>query len=184
MTKENNEELNQEVTDSKQDVETVEEGTENEELVEVDELAETKVALDEMEDRYLRLQAELANMRKRSQKEREDAAKYRSQSLATELLPVIDNLERAMATEIDDAQAEGLKKGLEMVMTTFRTALKNEGIEEINPLDEAFDPNFHQAVQTQPLEDGQESDTIVAVLQKGYVLKDRVLRPAMVIVAQ
>ncbi|MGX7417760.1 nucleotide exchange factor GrpE [Carnobacterium gallinarum] len=181
MTKENN---NEEVVEELQNETDSQEILENEELVEVDELAETKVALDEMEDRYLRLQAELANMRKRGQKEREDAAKYRSQSLATELLPVIDNLERAMATDIDDAQAEGLKKGLEMVMTTFRTALKNEGIEEINPVNEAFDPNYHQAVQTQPVEEGQASDTIVTVLQKGYVLKDRVLRPAMVIVAQ
>lgn len=89
-----------------------------------------------------------------------------------------------MASQVSDEESEGLKKGLEMVMTTFRTALKNEGIEEINPVNEAFDPNFHQAVQTQPVEEGQESDTVVTVLQKGYVLKDRVLRPRMVIVAQ
>lgn len=75
-----------------------------EEEVQVDELTEAKTALSEMEDRYLRLQAELANMRKRNQKEKEDAAKYRSQSLATELLPVIDNLERALAIEVTDEQ--------------------------------------------------------------------------------
>lgn len=71
-----------------------------------------------------------------------------------------------------------------MVMNTFRTALKSEGIEEINPVGESFDPNFHQAVQTVPAEDGQATDTVVNVLQKGYILKDRVLRPAMVIVSQ
>ena len=150
----------------------------------VDELTEAKAAFSDMEDRYLRIQAEMANMRKRNQKEREDAAKYRSQDIAKELLPVIDNLERAMAIEVSDEQGESLKKGLEMVMNTFRTALKSEGIEEINPVGESFDPNFHQAVQTVPAEDGQAADTVVNVLQKGYILKDRVLRPAMVIVSQ
>lgn len=150
----------------------------------VDELTEAKAAFSDMEDRYLRIQAEMANMRKRNQKEREDAAKYRSQDIAKELLPVIDNLERAMAIEVSDEQGESLKKGLEMVMNTFRTALKSEGIEEINPVGESFDPNFHQAVQTVPAEDGQGADTVVNVLQKGYILKDRVLRPAMVIVSQ
>ncbi|MCO6017903.1 nucleotide exchange factor GrpE [Carnobacterium divergens] len=150
----------------------------------VDELTEAKAAFSDMEDRYLRIQAEMANMRKRNQKEREDAAKYRSQDIAKELLPVIDNLERAMAIEVSDEQGESLKKGLEMVMNTFRTALKSEGIEEINPVGESFDPNFHQAVQTVPTEDGQAADTVVNVLQKGYILKDRVLRPAMVIVSQ
>jgi len=183
VAKEEKQDLNEELKNKTEEVEESTD-TEVEELIEVDELTETKVALDEMEDRYLRLQAELANIRKRNQKEREDAAKYRAQNLATELLPVIDNLERAMASQVSDEESEGLKKGLEMVMTTFRTALKNEGIEEINPVNEAFDPNFHQAVQTQPVEEGQESDTVVTVLQKGYVLKDRVLRPAMVIVAQ
>lgn len=150
----------------------------------MDELTEAKAAFSDMEDRYLRIQAEMANMRKRNQKEREDAAKYRSQDIAKELLPVIDNLERAMAIEVSDEQGESLKKGLEMVMNTFRTALKSEGIEEINPVGESFDPNFHQAVQTVPAEDGQATDTVVNVLQKGYILKDRVLRPAMVIVSQ
>lgn len=154
------------------------------ETASVDELTEAKAAFSDMEDRYLRIQAEMANMRKRNQKEREDAAKYRSQDIAKELLPVIDNLERAMAIEVSDEQGESLKKGLEMVMNTFRTALKSEGIEEINPVGESFDPNFHQAVQTVPAEDGQATDTVVNVLQKGYILKDRVLRPAMVIVSQ
>ncbi|KRN54197.1 nucleotide exchange factor GrpE [Carnobacterium divergens] len=167
------------------EVTSVEEPEKDEqETAPVDELTEAKAAFSDMEDRYLRIQAEMANMRKRNQKEREDAAKYRSQDIAKELLPVIDNLERAMAIEVSDEQGESLKKGLEMVMNTFRTALKSEGIEEINPVGESFDPNFHQAVQTVPAEDGQATDTVVNVLQKGYILKDRVLRPAMVIVSQ
>ena len=97
----------------------------------VDELTEAKAAFSDMEDRYLRIQAEMANMRKRNQKEREDAAKYRSQDIAKELLPVIDNLERAMAIEVSDEQGESLKKGLEMVMNTFRTALKSHACIDI-----------------------------------------------------
>lgn len=153
-------------------------------IEELDELEKIKKDLDEKEDQYLRLQAELANIRKRNQKEKEDTAKYRSQSLATELLPVIDNLERALAIEVTDDQGISLKKGLEMVMDSFKVALENEGIQVIDPLNQPFDPNYHQAIQTAPLEDGQEADTVVNVFQKGYSLKDRVLRPAMVIVAQ
>lgn len=151
---------------------------------EVDELAEAKAALEEMENKYLRVQAEMANIQKRNAKEREDAAKYRAQSLATELLPVIDNLERALAIEVADEQGKSLKKGIEMVMDTFNAVLKSEGIEVIDPLNEPFDPNFHQAIQTVPVEEGQTSETVVQVFQKGYDLKGRVLRPAMVIVAQ
>ncbi|EDP67696.1 heat shock protein GrpE [Carnobacterium sp. AT7] len=151
---------------------------------EVDELAEAKAALEEMENKYLRVQAEMANIQKRNAKERQDAAKFRAQSLATELLPVIDNLERALAIEVADEHGKNLKKGIEMVMETFNAALKSEGIDVIDPLNEPFDPNYHQAVQTVPVEDGQTSETVVQVLQKGYDLKGRVLRPAMVIVAQ
>ncbi|MGB3160148.1 nucleotide exchange factor GrpE [Carnobacterium sp.] len=184
---ENQEETNKNTSeDSPETVEEIqsEESDIIEEIEEIDELEKMKNDLDEKEDQYLRLQAELANMRKRNQKEKEDTAKYRSQSLATELLPVIDNLERALAIEVTDAQGESLKKGLEMVMESVKVALKNEGIEVIDPLNQPFDPNYHQAIQTAPLEEGQEADTVVNVFQKGYSLKDRVLRPAMVIVAQ
>ena len=166
--------------------ELVEETTESVEVEqpEVDELAKVKADLEEMENKYLRVQAEMANIQKRNAKEREDAAKFRAQSLATELLPVIDNLERALAIEVTDEQGKSLKKGIEMVMETFNAALKNEGIKVIDPLNEPFDPNFHQAIQTVPVEEGQASETVVQVFQKGYDLKGRVLRPALVIVAQ
>jgi molecular chaperone GrpE len=182
MSKEKKDKKVDEITES---VETVEEVEFQEDVnEEVDELEKIKNELSEKEDQYLRLQAELANIRKRNQKENEDNAKYRSQSLATELLPVVDNLERAMAIEVSDDQGKSLKKGLEMVMESFKVALENEGIQVIDPLNQPFDPNYHQAIQTTPLEDGQEADTVVNVFQKGYSLKDRVIRPAMVIVAQ
>ena len=85
---------------------------------------------------------------------------------------------------MSEETGESLKKGIEMVYESFIVALKNAGIEEIKALGETFDPNVHQAVQTVPLEEGQQADEVVTVLQKGYQLHDRVLRPSMVIVAQ
>lgn len=157
---------------------------ENTEVVEPTEVEQLEKQLDELQDRYLRVQAELANIQKRNLKERQDAAKYRSQNLATELLPVIDNIERALEIEVEDEKAVNFKKGVEMVYNLMIEALKNEKIEAINPINEVFDPNFHMSIQVQDAEEGQEPDTVINVVQKGYKLEDRILRPAMVIVAQ
>lgn len=138
----------------------------------------------ELEERVLRLQAEIANIQRRNTKERQDAAKYRSQSLATTLLDALDNLYRALDTEVKSDDAIALHKGLEMVLEQFSRAFEEENIKAIDPMGEPFDPNFHQAVSMIPGEEGQESQTIVQVLQKGYVLNDRVIRPAMVIVSE
>ncbi len=97
---------------------------------------------------------------------------------------MIDNLERAIASPSESEEAQNLKKGVEMVYEGFLYALKEEGIEEIDALNQPFDPTLHHAVQTVPVEEGQEADRVVQVYQKGYKLKDRVLRPAMVIVSQ
>ncbi|WP_289014477.1 nucleotide exchange factor GrpE [uncultured Granulicatella sp.] len=140
--------------------------------------------VERLNDQVYRLSAEISNIQKRNAKERQDAAKYRSQSLAQNLLNVIDNLERAIASPSESEDAKNLKKGIEMVYESFLYALKEEGIEEIDALDQPFDPTLHHAVQTVPVEDGQEADKVVQVFQKGYKLKDRVLRPAMVIVSQ
>lgn len=161
---------------------TVVEGQET--VTEANEVETLKATLSETEDRLLRLQAELANIQKRNAKERQDAAKFRSQSLAQELLPVMDSLERALAIEVEDEKSLNLKKGLEMVMNLFTDAFAKEGITSIDPIGEPFDPNFHQSIQVLPAAEGQAPDTVVAVFQKGYALKDRVLRPAMVVVSQ
>ncbi|GCF92768.1 protein GrpE [Enterococcus florum] len=177
--KEKNEATNEEVepTETTEDIaeETVEELT-------PEELLQAKV--EELEDQFLRARAEIANITNRNRNEREQLQKYRSQDLAKKLFPAMDNLERAMATEVSNEQGASLKKGVEMVLESLRHALKEEGIEEIKASGEAFDPNLHQAVQTIPAGDDVAADTIVEVLQKGYKLHDRVLRPAMVIVAQ
>jgi len=148
------------------------------------EVATLKSEISEMEDKFLRARAEIANMSNRFKNERELLLRYRSQDLGKKILPALDNLERAMAIEVTDEHGESLKKGIAMVFESLNTALKEEGIEEIPAKGETFDPTLHQAVQTVPATEDVAADTIVEVLQKGYKLQDRVLRPSMVIVAQ
>ena len=181
------EELNTQETDSlsnEEVKETVEKEAEVEAAIEETEIDLLKQKNAELEDQNLRLQAEIVNMRNRNQKDREQAAKYRSQDLAKELLPAIDNLERALEADVKDSQGEALKKGVEMVLNNLKQALKAHGIEEIEALGKEFDPTVHQAVQTVPVEEGGEANVVVQEFQKGYKLHDRVLRPAMVVVAQ
>lgn len=177
MKKEEQEEL-----DEQKEVETMEESEVSE--IEVEEEADLKAQFNEMEDKFLRARAEIANMSNRFKNERELLVRYRSQDLGKKLLPAMDNLERAMAIEINDDQGAGLKKGISMVIESLSIALKEEGIEEIPAMGEIFDPNLHQAVQTIPAGEDVPAETIVEVLQKGYKLHDRVLRASMVIVAQ
>ncbi len=147
-------------------------------------IADLQKQLDETNDKYLRAIAENRNMNERFKKERQQLLKYDGQKLAKDILPIVDNLERALATEVSDENGAQLKKGIQMVYDNLNKALKDHDIVEIKAAGQKFDPNFHQAVQTAPAEAGQDSDMVVAVLQKGYQLKDRVLRPAMVIVSQ
>ena len=136
--------------------------------------------LDEMTDRYLRLQAEMANIRRRQERERQDLLRYSSQSLAKELVPVLDNLERALTIEADTEAGKNLKKGIEMVHKSFLQAFEKEGIEVIDPLGKPFDPNFHEAYTQVPANEGQESNEVAQVFEKGYKLHERVLRAAKV----
>lgn len=172
------EEVKEEIQNEAQETETTEED------VVVTEAEKLTAELSEMEDKFLRARAEIANMSNRFKNERELLVRYRSQDLGKKLLPAIDNLERAMAIEVNDEQGESLKKGISMVHESLVQALKDEGIEEIPSLNEAFDPNLHQAVQTVPASEEAPADTIVEVLQKGYKLHDRVLRASMVVVTQ
>ena len=153
----------------------------SDELSELEKVTAEKAAL---EDQYLRAQAEIANITKRNRSEREMLQKYRSQDLAKKLLSSIDNLERALATEVTDDQGASLKKGVEMVLESLLNALKEEGIEVVLVNSNPATINVHHGVQTVPASEELPADTIVEVFQKGYKLHDRVLRPAMVIVAQ
>lgn len=158
--------------------------TEEEVEIEVDEVAELQEKIEELEDQSLRLQAEIQNMRRRNQKDREQSARYRSQDLAKEILPAMDNLERALAIEVTDEAGKSLKQGIEMVLASFERALTATNVEEIEAEGKPFDPNFHEALAQVPAEEGQESGIVTEVYEKGYKLHDRVLRAAKVIVTE
>lgn len=148
------------------------------------EIADLKDKNKELEDKYLRSEAEIQNMQNRYSKERAQLIKYESQSLAKDILPAVDNLERALSVEADDDVSKQLKKGVKMTLDSLTKALKDHGIVEIEAEGVKFDPTLHQAVQTVVAENDDQKDHVVQVLQKGYQYKDRTLRPAMVVVAQ
>ena len=133
--------------------------------------------LQEKKDRLLRLQADFDNFRRRSAKEREEISAVVTQNFCKDMLPLLDNFERAMAAETKDVEA--FQKVVEMIFTQFQEILKKNGLEHIEAIGQKFDPNFHQAVMR--VEDpDKEDDTVAQELQKGYMVKGRVIRPSMV----
>ncbi|RFU65765.1 nucleotide exchange factor GrpE [Peribacillus glennii] len=142
-------------------------------------IAELEAKVEEMENRYLRLQADFDNTRRRARLDLEAARKYRAQDLASDLLQALDNFERAIKIEADNEQTKSLLHGMDMVYKGLLDALKKEGIEPIEAIGKEFDPHMHQAVM-QVQDENFESNVVVEEFQKGYMLKDRVLRPAMV----
>ncbi|GIN55835.1 nucleotide exchange factor GrpE [Lederbergia ruris] len=146
-------------------------------------IKELEAKLEEAENRYLRLYADFENFRRRARQELEASEKYKSQTLITELLPAIDNFERALAIEPENEQSKALLNGVEMVYRSIIDALKKAGAEQIDAVGKQFDPNYHQAVM-QTSEEQFEPNEIVEEFQKGYILKDRVIRPSMVKVNQ
>lgn len=156
------------------DVETIEVKLQNE----IDEL---KSEVDRLKNAYAKAYADTENVKKRLQNEADTNKKYRIQSFAKEILPAIDNLERAMAAS-DDSESQ-LKNGVEMIYNQLIKSLKDEGVEEIDCLNKKFDPNFEQSIMVEKKE-GVEPGVVIEVLQKGYMLKDRVLRAAMVKISE
>ena len=138
----------------------------------------------QLEDKYLRSEAEIQNAQNRYAKERAQLIKYESQSLAKDILPAMDNLERALSVEADDDASRQLKKGVQMTLDALVKSMQDHGIVEIEADGAKFDPTLHQAVQTVAAENDDQKDCVIQVLQKGYQYKDRTLRPAMVVVAQ
>lgn len=135
------------------------------------------------EEKYLRLYAEFENYKRRIQKENQINATYKAQGVLTDILPSIDNIERALQIEGDDESFKSLQKGVQMVHESILRALKDNGLEEILAEGKEFDPNLHQAV-VQDDNPNFKSGEVTQELQKGYKLKDRVLRPSMVKVNQ
>ena len=132
---------------------------------------------------YFKAYADADNMKKRLQAEADNVRKYRIQSFASEVLPVLDSLERALDVKVDDQNLKNYVKGFEMIYTQLKSVLEKEGVCEIEALDKPFDPNFHNALMQEKRE-GVESGIVIEVLQKGYMLKDRVLRATLVKVSE
>jgi molecular chaperone GrpE len=147
--------------------------------------AEGAAELAELKDRYLRLGADFDNFRRRSLKERQDLHNYANENLVKELLPIVDNLERAVEhgrKEEQRGDSDNLLQGVELTYRSLLQLLTRQGVVEIQALGEPFNPQSHEAVRRVPTGD-KPPGTVVEVYQKGYMLKDRMLRPAMVAVS-
>lgn len=132
-------------------------------------------------EQYLRAKADMDNLRRRNAKDVENAHKYGIDKFVSELLPVLDSMALGLAAE--DASAESLREGMELTMNMLDKMMEKLGIEEIDPLNEKFDAEKHQAMTMQPNAD-VEPNTVIAVMQKGYSLNERLIRPAMVMVSK
>ncbi len=163
----------QEVDEASEDAEQTEKSS-----LEI-ELEELQSKADETWDKYVRLQAEMGNMRRRHEKQVDDAHKFAVKNFAESLLPVADSLEMGMAAEGD---VEKIREGMDLTLKVLLDAMKKHHIEVVNPLGEEFNPDLHQAVSMQP---GDCKDNeIITVMQKGYTLNGRLIRPAMVVVCK
>ncbi len=173
----------EEVVETEETVETevVEEVEKTEVELLNDRISELEVMNARLKNEYAKAYADTENIQKRLKNEFETSKKYRIQGFALDILPALDNLERAM----NDPKVENdsFKKGIEMIHGQIIHALNKEGVEEIVALDQEFDPNFHQALMMET-KDGVKPNTVIEVLQKGYKIKDRILRAAMVKVSE
>jgi molecular chaperone GrpE len=142
-------------------------------------LAEAQAKIADLQESFLRAKAETENVRRRAQEDVTKAHKFAIESFAEHLLPVLDSLEAALADSSGDLAK--VREGVELTLRQLTGALEKGRVAAINPVGEKFDPHRHQAISMVPAE--QEANTVVSVLQKGYVIADRVLRPALVTVA-
>jgi molecular chaperone GrpE len=140
---------------------------------------------EESHDRFLRVMAEFENYKKRMEREMNDYRKYANESIIKDILPIVDNLERALeSTDEDNEKASGaMREGVEMTLKGLLSSLEKFGVVPFESLDKPFDPNFHHAVM-QEESGGHSENTVVQELQKGYLIGDRLLRPAMVTVSK
>ena len=169
---------NAEETETAEEVKEAEETTSGEAP---EEKGEADKKLEELNAKYMRLMADFQNQKKRFEKERADIYQFANEDLVKGLLEVIDNFERALEASKDDDSK--FKEGMEMIFKQLMGALEKAGVSEIKALGEEFDPNFHNAVMMEET-DEFESNKVSGVMQKGYTLNSRVIRPSMVKVAQ
>ena len=147
------------------------------------ELKERVAEVEALNDRLLRLHAEFENYKKRMARERSEFVKFANEALILEFLPVLDSLERALATARSAAEAQAVAEGLEIILRLFQTTLEKVGVKVIEALDREFDPNLHQAVAQVESPDGRDN-IVMEEVRKGYLLEGRLLRPSMVKVSK
>ena len=147
-----------------------------------EEIGKLKAEIEEWKNSFLRKQADFQNFTKRKEKEVEELKKFSSEKIITQFLGSLDNLERAIESSIESKDFDSLLKGIEMIVRNLKDIMSAEGVEEIKT-EGVYDPVYHHAVGVEANEDFKE-DEIVKVLQKGYMMKGKVIRPAMVIVCK
>lgn len=178
---ENVEEILEEVVEDTENVSSDQESSEKVvEPTQEDEVTALKAEVEKLKNEYIKVFADTENLKKRLQREHEQSTKYRIQSFALNILPTIDNLERALQQKTDD---EAYREGVVMIYDQLMASLKAEGVEAIEALNKPFDPNIHQAMMMESVE-GVEPNTVVEEYQKGYMLKDRILRASLVKVSE
>jgi len=147
----------------------------------LEQLKQAEQKAEENWELLLRTKAEMENLRKRTEKDLENAHKYGMEKFVSEMLPVKDSMELGLAAQ--DVTVESLHEGMKLTMNMLNTAFEKLGVKEINPENEPFNPELHQAMTMQATAD-VEPDTVIAVMQKGYQLNERLVRPAMVVVSK
>ncbi len=146
------------------------------------ELEEMANKLIEMNDKYLRLSAEFDNYRKRTLKEKMDLTKMGGENVLMKVLPVVDNLERAIQSIRETSEIDAVKQGIELIYSNFREFLKQNGVQEIECLNQDFNSDIHEALTKIPAPDPEQKGKVVDIIEKGYYLHDRVMRYARVVV--
>ena len=146
-------------------------------------LTDTREEAEKNYDLYTRTYAEMENIKKRGIKEREELAKYANESIIKEILPVIDNLDKAISHAQNDENSSVLVEGLELTRDGLVKALEKAGLKEVEALEKPFDPNFHESV-SQQIDDTVAPGHVIMELQKGYLLNGRLMRPSMVVISQ
>jgi len=146
-------------------------------------LTDTREEAEKNYDLYTRTYAEMENIKKRGIKEREELAKYANESIIKEILPVIDNLDKAISHAQNDENSSALVEGLELTRDGLAKALQKAGLKEVEALGKPFDPNFHESV-SQQIDDTVAPGHVIMELQKGYLLNGRLMRPSMVVISQ
>lgn len=147
-------------------------------------VTELEVELEEAKNQVLRAAAEVQNMRRRAEQDIEKAHKFALEKFASDLLPVLDSLERGIEVSVGDHESvAAIREGMELTLKVFKDTLKRFNIEEVNPEGEPFNPDTQQAMAMEPSEN-VEPNTVLKVFQKGYLINGRLLRPAMVVVSK